>query len=288
MNLLEQLMDSPVAWTILSVIAIAGFVYAIICQHVNKEKKEITYIKESNSLILEKKTKYEKLSIAYDGKMIESLCVTKLILWNSGNRTLNNTDIVESKELTIIAEETSEILDVEIIACSEETNKFSVFKVDAHNVKVVFDYVDSKDGIAIQIIHTGTGESISLNCKIKGGKPIKNHINEAFPNMIRKVINSDRYEKSIVVICVTSIVMLLGMALLLTLSIFIPDLQNIIFTTTEKVTSTTKGQQDSLVFLAITFWISSLMLVALYIPVFKRLFSVGIPHKLKNISKEYN
>ena len=124
--MLETLMHSPIAWAILAVITIISLAYAIICNQKNKEKKEFSYCLRSRTLIRKKKAKFEKLSIVYGGKQIDDLCVSNFTIWNSGNKTLNASDMVTSKELTITALEDDKILDVEILKCSEETNKFSL------------------------------------------------------------------------------------------------------------------------------------------------------------------
>ena len=209
--MLEKLMDSPIAWAILAGIAIASFIYAIICQRINKERKEISYCLNSNSLIRGKKSKFEKLSIAYDGQQIDALCVSRFTIWNSGNKTLNHTDMVDSKELTISVVDKCKILDVELIACSEETNNFSVRIEDEHTVKIFFEYADKKEGVVVQIIHTGNDEDIQIDCKIKGGNPIKNIVNETAPKFIRKVVSKDIFEKASIISMGIMIVLLFGM-----------------------------------------------------------------------------
>lgn len=280
MTWLQELLDNTLFQAFLAIIGIVGFVYGFILQRINKEKKELSYVKKSNALIRGKKSKYEKLSIVYAGQQIESVCVSNIVLWSSGNRTLSSSDLVETKEVTVTAADNNVILDVEIVSTSEETNKFSIIKVDDHCVKVIFDYVDPKDGLAIQIIHTGMEDSISLSCKIKGGKPLRNHINEALPNMIRKVVNPYKCDKFMVLMCGITIFIFLAMALLMTLSIFIPDLQDVLFAA-GRDTAVIQSQQVSLVSMTITLWVSGLLLTALYIPLIKKLFFVGIPHKLK-------
>ena len=171
--MLEKLMNSPVAWTILAIIAVVSFIYAIVCQQKNKEKKELSYARNSNSLILKKKSQFEKLSVSYDGQLIEDLCVSKYVIWNSGNKTLNDSDIVTTKEITIKTINNNTILDSEVVSCSENTNNFVIEHVNNHAIKINFDYVDPKDGVVVQIIHTGTREDIKILCKIKGGKDLK-------------------------------------------------------------------------------------------------------------------
>lgn len=37
----------------------------------------------------------------------------------------------------------------------------------------MFDYIDSGEGIRLQILHTGSGSDLNFCCKIKGGKIIR-------------------------------------------------------------------------------------------------------------------
>ena len=185
--MLESLMDSPIAWAVLSFVTIASLVYAIICQHRNKERKEFSYCLKSNILIKKKKSKFEKLYISYADQAIDNLCVSRISIWNSGNKTLTNSDMVESKEITLSMQGENKVLDEELIAVSEETNKFSITKIDDHTVKIIFDYVEPQDGVVMQIIHTGTEQDVLIDCKIKGGKPVKELDYDA-DEFIRKTI----------------------------------------------------------------------------------------------------
>lgn len=166
-------MDNPYAWAILSLLSVIGFVYAIVCQRKNKTTKEMTFVQKSNVLIHKKQSKFDKLFISYDNQKVDDLCVSKIAIWNSGNTTISNTDIVETRELTFVTNEENVILDAEILGVSEETNKFSLHFIDNKTVKVIFDYIDQKDGMVVQIIHTGLSENLVLSCKIKGGLPLK-------------------------------------------------------------------------------------------------------------------
>lgn len=284
MNWLQELLENTVFQALLAVIAIISFVYAIITQRNNKERKELTYVIESNTLIRSKKSKYEKLSIAYAERQIDSLCVSNVVLWNNGNRTLNRVDVVEKKEITITAADNHVILDVEILAATEETNKFSAIKVDDRCVKLTFDYIDPKDGVAVQIIHTGTADAISLDCKIKGGRPLRCYINESFPNMVAKIINPYRQRKFWAIAGGIATVFFVVFTLLSTISVFMYDPQNVIVTAEKEVVSA-QSPQHSLAVLFTTLWIGSILLTALYIPFIKKTFSVGIPQKLRKYLK---
>ena len=277
-------MDSPIAWAVLSILAIVSFVYAIITQHINKEKKEFSYIQKSNTLLHKKKGKFDKLSVSYNGQEIEDLCVSRFTIWNSGNKTLNENDMVASKELTVTALGDNKILDVELIAYSEETNNFFTQIIDEHTVKIFFEYADKKDGVVIQIIHTGTDESLKIECKIKGGNPIKNFVNETVPNTIRKYVRQDLFDKITVVISCIMMVFFLGAAVASTIAIFNTDLQHILFVPKEANKTQPFAPQNTAIIMSIVLWVYGLLLSALFIPTFKKKFDIGIPKALKKHS----
>ena len=278
--MLEKLMDSPIAWAILAIIAVASFIYAIICQQRNKERKEFSYSLKSNSLISGKKSKFEKLFITYDGQQIESLCVSKFTIWNSGNKTLNHTDMVESKELTVSVSNEYKILDVELITSSDKTNKFSLKKYDEHTVKILFDYADKKEGMVIQIIHTGTKEDICIDCKIKGGKAIKNINNETFPKVIKR-INRNVFDKLPIIIMGIMLTVLLLFAMGCTISIFNLEWQSVLFKVPDPNSDNIANPQTTAITLSIFLWVYNLIMFAVYFIMCKKNFNMGIPKELR-------
>lgn len=284
MTWLQELLDNTLFQAFLAIIAIVGFAYGFIFQRINKEKKEFSFCLKSNHLIRGKRSKFEKLSITYDGQQIEDLCVSKFTVWNSGNRTLNRTDMVESKELTISVADECKILDVELIACSEETNNFSVKIENEQTVKVLFEYADKKEGVVIQIIHTGNDEDIQIDCKIKGGNPIKNIVNETAPNLIIKLVKKDLFEKTSMIAMGIIIVLLFGMSILFALSVFNPQLQVFLMSPTMSPIESSSEVQNAAIVMSVTLFICSVITGAMYIPLVKKYFNMGIPKELKKYS----
>lgn len=87
---------------------------------------------------------------------------------------MQRSDIVEIKPLQVYCiTENTRILDVKILQESDETNQFIIVDVDKQHARINFDYVAPKDGIVIQIVHTGESQDIMVGCKIKGGKNVK-------------------------------------------------------------------------------------------------------------------
>ena len=172
---LEELMDNPYAWLILSVCTVFSVIYAIYAGVKGKEKKEISYIVNTHEIVQAGKNMIPEFQISYRGQTIDDLTVTRFAIWNSGNRLLNSNDIVDTKPLSITSNDDGpDILDASIIKRSEESNKFTIDKKSAHCAELQFDYIDKQDGIIVQILHTGSSKNISLSTLIKGGKKLKN------------------------------------------------------------------------------------------------------------------
>lgn len=178
---LEQLMGNPYAWLFLSFCTIFSVIYAVYMGIKSKEKKQISYSMTTNEIVRSGKDIIPGFQISYCNQTISNLTITRFAIWNSGNRLLNLTDIVETMPLSITSKENgAEILDASIIKYSEKSNKFSVNKKNSHCVEISFDYMDTQEGIILQILHTGSANDIYFTGKIKGGKKLKNIGNDCF------------------------------------------------------------------------------------------------------------
>lgn len=178
--MLEKLMNNPVAWAVLSIVTILAFIYAIYTQITNKECKRLTYAQKTNTLIHNQEKNFKKIGVFYEDKPIENLYVSKIAIWNSGNKVLKETDFVKDHHLDITLEEGCEILETNIINYTEKTNAFNAIQIDNRKLTINFDYAEKNDGIVLQIIHTGLKNDINLSCKIIGGQPLKKYSEEKY------------------------------------------------------------------------------------------------------------
>lgn len=265
-------MNSPIAWTILAILAIVSFIYAIVCQHKNKEKKELSFARKSHVLIQNSKEKFDKLSILYDGETIDNLCVSKYSIWNSGNKTLDCSDIVTTKELTISVKEESKILEASILSVTEETNNFTYEKVDEHTIKVTFDYIDKKDGVVIQVIHTGKTEDLEISCKIKGGKELKTHSLES----------NKKHATSRKLVSIVSLIGSFFITVVSSIGIFVDVLIKNGFISDEQYIANFYNNDPSMNIYSV--WVTFVLYAttfALSIYLTKMAYHIGIPTKLK-------
>lgn len=281
MEWLTNLMSSPIAWTILSAIAIFGFIFAIISHFSNKEKKEFSYVIKSNALIRKKKSKFDKLMIKYDGQQIEDFYISKITIWNSGNKTINESDMVNSKEITISVEEGDLILDSEVIVTSEETNNFTIRKIDDRTIKVLFDYTDRKDGAVVQIIHTGTSEIVHIDCKIKGGKPIKNYNNDFATSFFYEFFKNNVFLKASAILICFLTVLWLALTIVCTVSLFDSGLRDALISPPEIKVKNECDTKSGWILMTVVMWLYCIFFVLIGLPLIKKIFKIGIPKALK-------
>lgn len=189
MNMIERLMGNPYAWLFLALCTVASLFFAIYTWIKGKKTKEISIDNYTNEIVKMGKSPIKKLEMKFDGKAIQELSSTIYFLWNSGSDVINASDMVGKNPIKIICED-EQFLDVKILKQSDESNSFQITDFNAANIEMSFDYMDSGEGVKIQILHTGNVEKIQVEYKVKGGKPKRNCAELRKERGIKKVIKA--------------------------------------------------------------------------------------------------
>ena len=275
---LDTLMQSPIAWAISLFFTVVSVPFAIFFFIKSKRKLEISYYYLDSEIVSNGKSFVSELQLLFHGKAINNITVTRLALWNSGNEVLNHSDIVDSKKLCIFSDNPSaEILDAIVIKHSDETNQFGIENKTSKYVELNFDYLNKRDGIVVQIMHTGERSSLKFDCKIKGGKKPKS-LNEKSKKTEGSIRMQTKKKKlATLMILLIGIVIITCIAMVLTVLGIIPkEILSYPFS---------KSTNDN----SLTSILISLLSVA-YIIVFsimgwsivKRVYHINIPKKLRN------
>ncbi len=160
-----------------TILAILLFIFAI------KRKKLTIYADTSQVYVSDIGEKNNLLKITFNGQTVDKMYQTKLYFWNSGNQTIDGNDIVE--DLVVEAGEDNKILDISINSTSRNACSISVIPIEIQTTptlfsslptevkkyKITWDYLDKKDGVSIDVLHTD--ELNISNPIIKGAKIIK-------------------------------------------------------------------------------------------------------------------
>ena len=149
---------------------------------------------------------------------------------------------------------------------------------DNSSVKILFDYVDKKEGVVIQIIHTGKPESVAINCKIKGGHPIKDVVDDSIPKTIAKVLDTEWFVKlSSVIVCIC-IIGFFFVSVISTVAIFDTSLQSTLESQADFKYFTSQG---ATIVTSLLSWLSFLFMAVIWYPAIKKIYRIGIPKSLR-------
>lgn len=147
-------------------LAIIGIIVTIYLYCIERKFRQISYTYQTTS-ILSTNAFVDKLSFVYNGKPLDSLYITDLIIWSSGKKIIDHNDIAPACPLTIHAP--SEILNYQVLHTNEKFNNFQITEIN-NTLSIDFDYIGKNNGIAIRIIHSDNSEKFSVTCKIKDGR----------------------------------------------------------------------------------------------------------------------
>ncbi|WP_218187312.1 hypothetical protein, partial [Pseudomonas sp. CHM02] len=109
--------------------------------------------------------------VQYNGISIPRLTKSILIFWNSGENTVNGEDIVAKDPLRFHVGDDGQILSAVILKSSRAVNDFSIFRSPEFRVNELaftFNFLDAKDGVVVEILHTSTDRKPSVTGTLKG------------------------------------------------------------------------------------------------------------------------
>lgn len=88
-------------------------------------------------------------------RRINSICRTRIALWNHRGDTIQNSDDLESDPLRIQLADGDEALQVRVLSMSRKQIGFvpSIGEFDSSVVRISFDFLDSGDGAIMEIVH---------------------------------------------------------------------------------------------------------------------------------------
>ncbi|MCM1048682.1 MAG: hypothetical protein NC433_09665 [Clostridiales bacterium] len=107
--------------------------------------------------------------LSYNEHPINNIYYTDLIIWCKGKIVINDSDVAPKSPLNINIPDNMNILDYHIIAQNELANNIKL-QTNDNCIKVTFDYLSYKNGVAIRIIHSGNSKNMSVTCKLKDGR----------------------------------------------------------------------------------------------------------------------
>lgn len=183
-----QFFSVPWVQTLLSLLGLTSIPLAIWLYKISKRKSELSYQIREFSVVGGRTSEFtDELTIHFNGNKVNEVTSTEVVIWNSGNTTIDGKDIVGSDPLRIICED-GFLLKISALRSSRSVITPS-FNVDDTTANICFEYLDEKDGFIIQIIHSGGKDNIRISGSVKGlpkgikflGESTENRSGKRFP-----------------------------------------------------------------------------------------------------------
>ncbi len=115
------------------------------------------------------------LSVTYQGRPVVAASVAKVVIWNDGRKELRKEDVAPAAPVRIAAKPPAQILSVTALSVSTPANSSTVSSLDPKGfAQVDFHYLNPRDALAVQVIHTGTVDGdLTVGGELIGGSPVR-------------------------------------------------------------------------------------------------------------------
>lgn len=135
----------------------------------SKTKYRLHYVVRETSVVsLSGPEISEYLEIFFTGRKVPRVTSSKIILWNTGNAPISPEDFLSENLLKVsFAENQAEVLEASVLEADTPENGARV-RVDENNSVVLeYEVIRPKEGVVLEILHTGSSGSIKLSGKIR-------------------------------------------------------------------------------------------------------------------------
>ena len=159
-------------------LAIFSIVLAIIFYIRSQKNKTPCFEEKSNTIIEGLHKALDGLQVQYKGTVQNRITVTKVAFWNDGKQTIDRADLVEKDPLRIEVTNSIDVLDIQVIDASSDSNCASIGEAIPTESKTTyplsFEYLDHDEYFVVQVIHNGGSQDrFEIKGKIKGVKTLE-------------------------------------------------------------------------------------------------------------------
>lgn len=176
----ESINKTPYLNLIFLALALMGIILSFVFYYKSIKHKNFSYNLRNFIIIRNKIAVTPELEIFYKKNLIQSLMLTKISFWCSGNLVIDKSDIAEVDPIGIEFSNEISVFDVKIEYQNSFSNNFSVeFIKEKKFIKISFDYMQKNDGVILNIYHNGTSSThFKVRGSIKGVKRLLNFQDE--------------------------------------------------------------------------------------------------------------
>ena len=110
----------------------------------------------------------------YANNPVEKVSSSVFVIWNSGNKVIDGERLKTIDPLRIEACDDTRILRYNIQKVNNKTNNIKIVPHPffSNTLFISFDFLNKKDGLRVEVLHTGSRESLCVTGTLKGIKPL--------------------------------------------------------------------------------------------------------------------
>jgi len=144
-----------------TVIAIGGLIVAWYWGNRSVQRKRPTWATVTLNEVTKHASHLEGLEVLYryHGQAVPQLSRSNLAFWNAGGIAIRASDAVPKAPLTLIALHGYHLLEVVPVQNTDDSSGLIVDRINDDSVSITFDHLEGKQGVVIQVIHTGLSDA---------------------------------------------------------------------------------------------------------------------------------
>ena len=136
-----------------------GLLSTILVYRWQRKEKRPYYSRRTTVIISNAKEAFPAVGIHYKGHVddLDNLSVTLIVVWNAGRATIDKSDVVLLKPLSIRTLHSVKLLGTSIIQANNSScGATCSFKKASNSAALTFDFLDYCNGFVVELLHTGT------------------------------------------------------------------------------------------------------------------------------------
>lgn len=141
-----------------SLIGLAGLIAAVVVYILTRRRTSLSCTLGGERLLgLSSAGLPPGITVQYGGRSIPRLTRSLVVLWNSGENTINGDDIVDTDPLRFCVDSDGEILSVQVLKTTREVNGVVIAPPSLQHIREAafsFKFLDASDGFVVEILHT--------------------------------------------------------------------------------------------------------------------------------------
>lgn len=168
---LSNALDALAPGWVGSIIGLLGIVAAVVMYFLSRQRTLLVYRHTGERLLgLKDSGLPAHITVQYRGQHIPRLTRSIVVIWNAGEKTIAETDLIKSDPLRVALREEGEVLSATVLKASRDVIEFRCSQDPSRpkHINLGFAFLDMSDGAVIEVLHTSESRYVDVLGSIRG------------------------------------------------------------------------------------------------------------------------